>query len=91
MDFGLERIQFSGFSGKLGKNKTEELFLKITDVIKEGAGEILILPVYEKDIKNVLEYIREGDNAKSDSSGYILPISDAGREKDNIQNGIRKN
>lgn len=68
MDFGLERIQFSGFSGKLGKNKREELFLKITDVIKEGAGKILILPVCEKDIKNVLEFIREGDYAKSDSS-----------------------
>ena len=68
LDFGLERIQFSGFSGKLGKNKREELFLKITDVIKEGAGKILILPVCEKDIKNTLEYIRESNNAKSDFS-----------------------
>lgn len=68
LDFGLERIQFSGFSGKLGRNKREELFLKLKNVIKEGGGKILILPVCEKDIKNVLEYIREGDNAKSDSS-----------------------
>lgn len=68
LDFGLERIQFSGFSGKLRRNKREELFLKLKNVIKKGGGKILILPVCEKDIKNVLEYIREGDNAKSDSS-----------------------
>jgi CRISPR-associated protein Cas2 len=66
LDFGLERIQFSGFSGKLGRNKREELFLKLTNVINEGAGKILILPVCEKDIRNVLEYIKESEGAKSD-------------------------
>jgi CRISPR-associated protein Cas2 len=68
LDFGLERIQFSGFSGKLGRNKREELFLKLTNVINEGAGKILILPLCEKDIRNVLEYIKESEGAKSDPS-----------------------
>ena len=67
-DYGLERIQFSGFAGRLNRNKREELFLKMTNVIKEGSGKILVLPVCEKDFKNILEYIKEGEDAGSDSS-----------------------
>lgn len=67
MDFGLERIQFSGFSGKLGRNKREELFLKLTNVINAGSGKILILPLCEKDFRNVLEYTREEEDEKSDT------------------------
>ncbi|MEW6215526.1 MAG: CRISPR-associated endonuclease Cas2, partial [Nitrospirota bacterium] len=67
-DFGLERIQFSGFSRRLGRNKREELFLKITHVIKEGSGKVLILAVCEKDFRNILEYTKEGEDAKSDTS-----------------------
>lgn len=60
-DFGLERIQFSGFSGRLRRNKREELFLKLTHAMKEGSGKILVLPVCEKDFRNILEYITEAD------------------------------
>jgi CRISPR-associated protein Cas2 len=67
-DFGLERIQFSGFSGKLGRNKREELFLKLKNVIKKGSGKILILSICEKDFRNILEYIKEEEDAKSDTS-----------------------
>ncbi|MGB9714977.1 MAG: CRISPR-associated endonuclease Cas2 [Thermodesulfovibrionales bacterium] len=68
LDFGLERIQFSGFSGKLGQNKREELFLKLKNVIKKGSGKILILPVCEKDFRGILEYIKEEKDASSDPS-----------------------
>ncbi len=68
LDFGLERIQFSGFSGKLGRNKREELFLKLKNVIKKGSGKILILPVCEKDFRSILEYIKEEEDAESDTS-----------------------
>jgi CRISPR-associated protein Cas2 len=67
-DYGLERIQFSGFAGRLNRNRREEFFLKLTNVIKEGSGKILVLPVCEKDFKNILEYIKEGENAEPDSS-----------------------
>jgi CRISPR-associated endonuclease Cas2 len=34
-DYGLERIQFSAFCGRLTRNKREELFLRLGDV-REG-------------------------------------------------------
>lgn len=61
LDFGLERIQFSGFSGTLGRNKREELFLKLTHAIDKGSGKILILPMCEKDFKNILMHVVEED------------------------------
>ena len=42
LDFGLERIQFSVFRGKLNRNKREELLLKLTHTLGEKAGKILI-------------------------------------------------
>ncbi len=68
LDFGLERIQFSGFSGRLGRNKREELFLKLTNAIKEGSGKILVLPLCERDFRSILEYIKEEQNGKADTS-----------------------
>lgn len=56
-DYGLDRIQFSGFFGTLGRNKREELFLKFSHILKDRSGKILILPVCEKDIKARRELI----------------------------------
>ncbi len=61
-DYGFERIQFSGFSGKLSKNKQEELFLKLSTLINDKTGKLLIIPVCEKDIKAKKELIQEGVN-----------------------------
>lgn len=58
-DYGLQRIQFSGFSGMLGRNKREELFLKLSFLTGDKTGKILMLPVCEKDIKAKKELIRE--------------------------------
>ncbi|MCL4476844.1 MAG: CRISPR-associated endonuclease Cas2 [Nitrospirae bacterium] len=58
-DYGLERIQFSGFSGILAKNKREELFLKLSSLISNKAGKLLMLPVCERDIKAKKEIIQE--------------------------------
>lgn len=60
-DYGLERIQFSGFYGNLNKNKREELFLKLTHLINNKAGKLLMLPVCERDIKAKRELIQEGE------------------------------
>lgn len=66
-DYGLERIQFSGFSGILSKNKREELFLKLSSLIDDKAGKILMLPVCDRDINAKRELIQEGihDTAQS--------------------------
>lgn len=67
-DYGLTRIQFSGFSGKLNKNKREELFLKLTNAVREGSGKILMLPLCGKDYKEIREfiYIEEEKDAGDD-------------------------
>jgi CRISPR-associated protein Cas2 len=51
LDYGLERIQFSAFQGKLSRNKREELFLRLQAILKERPGKILVQPVCEKDLK----------------------------------------
>ncbi len=66
-DYGLRRIQFSGFSGILGKNKREELFLKLSFLIGSKAGKLIMLPVCEKDIKTRKELIQENINDSAQS------------------------
>ncbi len=58
LDFGLERIQFSVFRGKLNRNKREELLMKLTETLGEEAGKILIQPMCEDDFKSALELVR---------------------------------
>ncbi len=52
-DYGLERIQYSAFWGMLSKNRREELFLKLSGLIKNKKGKIIIQPVCEKDFKEI--------------------------------------
>ncbi len=58
-DYGLARIQFSGFHGALDRNMREELFLKISDILGDNAGRVLLLPVCEKDMKGRMEILNE--------------------------------
>lgn len=54
-DYGLSRIQYSGFMGRLTKNKREELYLKILKEIgEEENASVLIQPVCEKCFENAL-------------------------------------
>ncbi len=60
LDYGLERIQYSAFRGKLSRNKREELFLRLQALVGEQPGKILVQPICEKDLKNA----RLVENAK---------------------------
>lgn len=54
-DYGLNRIQYSGFMGRLTKNKREELYLKILNEIgEEENASVLIQPICEKCFENSL-------------------------------------
>jgi CRISPR-associated protein Cas2 len=53
-DYGLERVQFSAFFGRLTRNKREELFLRLEEVLGDRLGKVLIQPVCEKDIRDEL-------------------------------------
>lgn len=54
LDYGLVRIQFSAFLGTLNSNKREELFLRLTSILDDNAGKILLQPICDKDVKGVL-------------------------------------
>jgi CRISPR-associated protein Cas2 len=58
LDFGLERIQFSVFRGKLNRNKREELLMRLTNLLGEEQGKILIQPLCEEDWKSCLQMTR---------------------------------
>ena len=67
LDYGLVRIQFSAFQGTLNRNKREELFLRLTAILDDNAGKILLQPICHKDVKDVL--IKE--NGKADEAAAV--------------------
>jgi CRISPR-associated protein Cas2 len=54
LDFGLLRVQYSAFAGSLNRNKREELFLRLRETLGDDAGKILIQPVCQKDVQDML-------------------------------------
>jgi CRISPR-associated protein Cas2 len=67
LDYGLARIQFSAFLGILNRNKREELFLKLSSILDDNVGKILLQPICHKDVKDTL--LKE--NCKVDEAGAI--------------------
>jgi CRISPR-associated protein Cas2 len=53
MDYGLERIQFSAFFGKLNRNRRQELALRLQDELGDEPARIRIIPVCEQDLKDM--------------------------------------
>jgi CRISPR-associated protein Cas2 len=54
LDYGLARIQYSAFLGALNRNKREELFFRLCSLLEDNPGKILLQPICEKDVKEVL-------------------------------------
>ncbi|MBV8811530.1 MAG: CRISPR-associated endonuclease Cas2 [Acidobacteriaceae bacterium] len=52
-DYGLERIQFSAFFGKLNRNRRQELSLRVQRELGKESGRIRIVPVCEQDLKDM--------------------------------------
>lgn len=49
-DYGLIRIQWSAFMGKLNNNKREELYMRLIKTLKDNKGDIQIYPICSRDI-----------------------------------------
>ena len=61
-DYGLERIQFSAFWGKMSRNRREEIGLRIKNILPDGEkSKILIIPICEKDFQGRQEIIIDRD------------------------------
>lgn len=58
-DYGLERIQYSAFSGFLDSSRRGELFRRLRDTLGRDVGKILLLAVCEKDARARQEILNE--------------------------------
>ena len=55
LDYGLDRIQYSVFVGRLSRNLQEELMLRIDELLLETAGKVKLIPISEDDWRKTLE------------------------------------
>jgi CRISPR-associated protein Cas2 len=76
-DYGLERIQFSAFFGRLNRNRRQELALRLRNEVGEESARIRMIPVCEDDLKDawVLEQYRRDANElkRKAEAGEIRP------------------
>lgn len=63
LDYGLDRIQFSAFYGRLGRNHREELMLRILALLGDQAGKIELIPVSEDSWAGRISICQEDDDA----------------------------
>ncbi len=57
LDYGLDRTQYSAFSGDISRNYQEELFLKVRNLLGDAPGSIVLLPICETDWNNQLAHV----------------------------------
>lgn len=55
LDYGLDRVQYSTFSGKLSRNHQDALMLRVEELLGEGEGNIQLFPISEDDWAKRLE------------------------------------
>jgi len=70
LNYGLTRIQFSAFFGKLNRNRRQELALRLQRELGDESGRIRIIPVCEQDLKDMWvldQYRRDADELKAEA------------------------
>ena len=77
LDYGLDRIQFSAFSGWLLPTQQEELFLKVKKILGKKSGNIQMFPVCADDWKK-RKVIEQKSNKEE---------AEAGQGKENGKDG----
>ena len=65
LDYGLDRVQFSAFGGAISRNLQEELFMQLTDLLGDEAGNIQLLPICGKYWANRFSHICEDETEEA--------------------------
>jgi len=76
LNYGLERIQFSAFFGKLNRNRRQELALRIQREVEGESARVRIYPICEDDLKDAWkldQYRRNADELKAKVEGTEKP------------------
>jgi CRISPR-associated protein Cas2 len=70
-DYGLQRIQFSAFFGRLNRNRRQELALKLAGEMGDESARIRMIPVCESDLADmwVLDQYRRDAEAMKTATG----------------------
>ena len=78
LDYGLERIQFSAFFGKLNRNRRQELALRLQSEIGNESARVRMIPVCESDLKDMWvfdQYRRDADKANEAARTRLRVLS----------------
>jgi CRISPR-associated protein Cas2 len=59
-DYGLDRIQYSAFSGELTRNHQEELMMRIEHHLGDLSGKVQLIPISPRDWEARLEVQHAG-------------------------------
>jgi CRISPR-associated protein Cas2 len=62
LDYGLDRIQWSAFSGNISRNHQEALFMQVQAALGKAAGNIQLIPICAKDWTNRQIYLCEEED-----------------------------
>jgi CRISPR-associated protein Cas2 len=76
LNYGLERIQFSAFFGRLNRNRRQELALRIQREVEGESARVRIYPICEDDLKDAWkleQYRRDADQLKSEAERKEVP------------------
>lgn len=52
LDYGLDRIQYSSFEGRLRRTHQEELMLRIKKTLGKRSGDVRLIPICSRDWAN---------------------------------------
>lgn len=59
-DYGMDRIQFSAFTGQLSRNHQRELMRRIEGLLGDGASKVTLIPICDADWDKRLEIDHAG-------------------------------
>jgi len=85
LDYGLTRIQFSAFFGKLNRNRRQELALRIQHEVDDEAARVRIIPICEQDARDMWvldQYRGDADELKKSAELRRPVLRVIGREDD---------
>jgi len=74
LDYGLERIQFSAFFGKLNRNRRQELALKLKNEMGDESARIRMIPICESDLADmwVMDQFRRDAGEAASKKAEVL-------------------
>lgn len=59
-DYGLDRVQYSAFYGRLSRTHQEELMLKVAALLQDEPGRIQLVPISSDDWERRIEVQNAG-------------------------------